>query len=397
MKKIEKNKIEVVVKYFFPVTAGIETNIFETYTRLIEKGWDVNINTSKDTYLEKGKLSEKDVFGKLNVRRYDFGIFGFFPKLNYDETAIIALHNFDIFPHFQILFIAFIFKVLNKKKFKLVLTPHGGFNPCWQTFPFFKRLLKKIYHKTLGVFLVNFVVDQIRAVSEWERKEMIAQGLYPKKIMVIPNGIENEAFEDVGKKASTEIKNRVKKYGKYLVQIGRIYEIKNYETVIKAITLLPRDINYVIAGPVQDSDKYLKFLKKMVKELNLEERVFFAGVVRKYDKYYLINNAQMMVHMAMWESYCNVVHEGMSQGLVCLVARNTALPYLVKDGISGFCLETRDSKALGEKIKFVLDKKNSAFIKNIEKGNRKLSLEDSWDNTAEKVNKLYAKELSISN
>ncbi len=52
----------------------------------------------------------------------------------------------------------------------------------------------------------------------------------------------------------------------------------------------------------------------------------------------------MMVHMAIWESFCNVVHEGMSQGLVCIVADNTALPYLIKNGVHGWCVPTRDEK-----------------------------------------------------
>ena len=43
-------KIHVITKYFYPVAAGIETNILETYSVLVKKGWDVTVHTSKDEY-----------------------------------------------------------------------------------------------------------------------------------------------------------------------------------------------------------------------------------------------------------------------------------------------------------------------------------------------------------
>jgi glycosyltransferase involved in cell wall biosynthesis len=137
--------------------------------------------------------------------------------------------------------------------------------------------------------------------------------------------------------------------------------------VIRALALLPKDVNYVIAGPVQDNDEYLGKLKSLIKELGLEKRVYFIGVVKGVDKYYLIKKAQMMVHMALWESYCNVVHEGLSQGKVCIVADNTALPLLIKNDVNGYCVETTDHEELAKKINYVLENKQTKKIIEMEK------------------------------
>jgi ribose 5-phosphate isomerase RpiB len=59
--------------------------------------------------------------------------------------------------------------------------------------------------------------DGVRAVSEWEKNEMIIHLLNKKKINVITNGIEDEAYEDVEKKASPKIKKQVAEYGRYLI------------------------------------------------------------------------------------------------------------------------------------------------------------------------------------
>lgn len=391
---MENKKIAIIVKYFFPVTAGIETNIAETYSVLASRGWKIDLHTSKDTLTQKNILSDHDFIKSLNVIRYPFTRFGFFPKIDWDNTDVVALHNFDIFPHLRILFFVLFLKLFGRKKFKLVLTPHGGYTPEWSTFSPTQRFVKRTYHFTLGAWLINRTVDIFRAVSEWEKDEVGKTLVNKKLIKVVPNGVENEAYLDIEKAASNEIKKQVKEYGKYIIQVGRVYPIKNYETTIKALTKIDKNINFVIVGPedhVLGKGDYKKDLMDLAKELGVENRVFFAGVIKGVDKYYIIKKAQMMVHMALWESFCNVVHEGLSQGLVCIVAANTALLYLVEDKVNGYCIKTRDWEKVAEKVNFVLENKNKPVITNMEKRNRKYGLEYSWKKVAYEVEKLYLK------
>ncbi len=387
---IQKTKphIDVVVKYFIPVTAGIETNILETYSVLAEKGWDITIHTSKDTHLDKDVLSDYEEIRGLKVKRYSFGPFGYEPNIDWENTDLIALHNFDMFPHFQLMLKTLWLKLKGKKNFKLVITPHGGFNPEWSIFPFVSRVVKWTYHMTLGALLANYSADGIRAVSDWEKAEMSKWGLSKKLLLTISNGVEKEAYMDIDKLASDEIKEKVKRWGKYLTQIGRVYPIKNYETDIKAMYYLPKDINLVIVGPISDRN-YKQELDELIVKLGLQHRVFFAGVLKGVDKYYFIKNAQMMIHMALWESFCNVVHEGLSQGLVCIVANNTALPFLVKHGINGYHIETKDHVGLAKQIMQVMKNKDSEFIKEMKKRNREFGLEHSWMNVAERMDEWY--------
>jgi glycosyltransferase involved in cell wall biosynthesis len=386
---MSKKRIAVVSKYFYPVAAGIETNVQETYTVLEELGWDITIHTSVDTLTEKNVLPPSDVIRGVPVKRYQFGGFiGYWPVIDWEHTDVVALHNFNLVPHLAIMLYALYLKLLGKKKFALVLTPHGGFNPEWSVFPKLQSWTKQVVHYTLGTWLVNHAVDGVRAVSRWEGEEMIKKGIKREKVVVIDNGIEDEAYANVEAEASEEIKKKVEEYGRYIIQIGRIYVIKNYETTIRAMTQLPEDVKYIIAGPI-GSDSYLAELKALIAELGLQDRVIFHGVVRKVDKYYLIKKAQLMVHMAIWESFCNVVHEGLSQGLVCVVANNSALPYLVKDGVNGYCVETKDSDGVAEKMNYILANKNSEEIKAMEVRNAEYGLENSWRKVAGRMNDFY--------
>ncbi len=380
-------KLHVVVKFFHPVTAGIETNVMETYSILANEGWDVTIHTSKDTYLEKGSLPAFENMRGLKVKRYDFTKFGYFPDIDWDNAHAVCLHNFDIFPHLRLMLFALWQKAVGRKKFKLFLTPHGGFNPEWSIFPFYQAAIKATYHYTFGALLINMTMDGVRAVSEWEKEQMLKRLISPKLVRVISNGIEDEAFMDLEAKASDEIKNKVKELRQYAIQIGRIYPIKNYETALRAIAKT-NDLKFVIAGPVA-SEEYKKRLDELIHELKMEDRVVFLGVIRGVDKFYLIKHAQMMVHMAIWESFCNVVHEGMSQGLVCLVANNTALPYLIKDEINGWCVGTHDDEALAERISYVMANSDSQQINQIRENNRLFGLNHSWRKVAHAMGEFY--------
>lgn len=386
-----KNKpmnIDIVSKYFFPVTAGIETNIMETYKFLVEKGWHVTMHTSKDIYTEKDVLPESDKLKGIHIKRYSFSSFGYWPKIEWNTTDVVCLHNFDIFPHFQILLYCLFLKLIKKKRFALILTPHGGYNPTWKIYSFTQKTIKQSYNFLIGTFLINNIVDGIRAVSEWEKMEMMRKGINPKLIRIIANGIENEAYADVERETSLEVKNKVKKIGTYILQIGRIYAIKNYETTIKTLPMIPSHINFVILGPIAD-ENYKHALIQLAKRLDVEKRLIFAGVIRGIDKYYVIKHAALMVHMAIWESFCNAVHEGMSQGLVCIVANNTALPLLIKNDKNGYLVNTHDNIMLAEKINYVLHNMHTPKIKKMIERNRAFGLENSWKSTAEKMDKFY--------
>lgn len=386
-----KKIVHVIEKYFYPVTAGIEVNMAETYSKLAEKGWDITMHTSKDTLTEKGILADSDLIKGIKVKRYHFGKFGYTPRIDWDKADFVCLHNFNVFPHFTIMLYVLWLKLQGKKHFSLFLTPHGGFNPEWRVFPKWVAIIKSFYHFTLGTLLVNAAVDGVRAVSNWERSEMLKKGLNPKKVVVIDNGIEDEAYMDLESAASETIKQQATEYGRYIIQVGRVYPIKNYETVIRAMVYMPKDLKYIIVGPIEINRQagYKAMLDNLIKELHLEDRVIFTGVIKGVDKFYLIKHAQMMVHMAIWESFCNVVHEGLSQGLVCIVANNTALPYLIENNVNGYTVETTDSKGVAEKVNHVLANKETKFIKDMEERNREYGLRNSWRDVSNRMDKFY--------
>lgn len=374
-------KIHVVTKFFYPVAAGIETNILETYCVLVEKGWDVTIFTTSNSHIQKKLYPPRDQIKGLKVVRLNDSQYFQGKTIFNNNPDIIALHNFDVLPHLLIMLYTIYLKLRGKKSFAFTVTPHGGFNPEWRVFKPVTALLKYIYHYGLGMILINLSADLVRAVSVWEKEEMIIHGINKDLIQVIPNGIEDEGFRNVEAEASPEIKSKVASWGQYIIQIGRIYPIKNYETVIKALPLIPAEISFVILGPVSDVT-YKQKLEQLAARTGVSERLIFGGVVRGIDKFYVIKHAAAMVHMAIWESFCNVIHEAMSQSIPIIAANNTALPYLIQHMINGLLVSTFDEYQLSQAVTFVLDPENAQAVKQITQRNVIKAQEETWRNTA---------------
>lgn len=383
-----KKSVHVVVRYFYPVVAGIETNILNVYESLQKGDWEVTIHTSNDTPSAKKSLEPREMVKNLSVKRYPWRWYGFVPDIPWKSADAVALHNFDIFPHSWLLTRVLFARFLGKKTPKIFLIPHGGFTPGWWTFPWHQRLVKQFYQRFLGVFLINHTVDAYRSVSEWERVETVKHGVRDDLVVTIQNGLEKEAFTDVERLASDTIRDIVTSLGTYIVQVGRIHPIKNQLTTIKALALVKDNVRFAIAGPVTDPE-YKKLLDETIQRLNLTDRVRFLGVVGGIDKYYLLKHSLANVHMASWESYCNAMHESMSQGCICVVARDTASEELIQDGVNGYAVGVEDSQAVAEKIEFILKNGNSEELNRMRLSNIAFTKEHAWEKIAERVDVLY--------
>lgn len=388
MGKSIRKTIQLLCPSFYPAIGGVETNILEVYSVLVNKGWKVIVHTSKNTLTRRDVLSTKGTIRGIIIKRYASSNLGFKPNIDWSNLDLLIIHNFDIFTYSKIFLNTWFLKLVKRKNFSLIFIPHGTLVPARQWFTLVSYTLRKILYPTLGAFLINRSVDGIRAVSIWERDKLISMGVRPDLIETITNGIENIAFTNFDKKASLEIKRSVRKFGRYIIQVGRINGEKNYETVIKAIKIIPKDVKYLIIGPIQDKH-YYKYLKSLIKKLHIGNQVIFLGKVSIYDKYYLIKHAQAMVHMSLSEGFGNSVHEGMSQGLPCIVSNSTALPFLIKQNVNGFCINPKNHKLLGEKINFLLNKKNKKIIHTIRKTNIAVTRDHTWENVALKVEEFY--------
>jgi len=144
-------------------------------------------------------------------------------------------------------------------------------------------------------------------VANSEDGLMYWQSFYPqKKLSIIPNGIPIQVIENhsanVHEWDSLLSSN-------YIMYAGRIEKQKNIDTLIRAIYRLnqTRNLKLIVCG----HGKQKPFLAQLVRELNLDNKVFLIGAVSPENVWSFMKQAKAFVLLSEYEGLPNVVLEAM--------------------------------------------------------------------------------------
>ena len=154
--------------------------------------------------------------------------------------------------------------------------------------------------------------DEIIAVSKGVAEDVSKITKIPvEKINVIPNPVIDERLFEMAKEKVEDEWFLVKKRP-LVLGIGRLTEQKDFETGIKAIKVLKDwgiSLRYAILGDGPKKNR----LKKLIKELGLEENVKLLGFKKNPYKY--LSKADLFLLSSKWEGSPNALIEAMALGV----------------------------------------------------------------------------------
>lgn len=171
--------------------------------------------------------------------------------------------------------------------------------------------------------------------------------LNSSKIKVVGQGIDTDHLKPAVTKHNDKFK---------IVSVGRIAPSKDYETLISAVNLLPRDsIKIEIVGGigVSEDNDYLILLKNVISAKNLSDVIEFKGVVPNYDILPILQSADLFVNMGQTGSLDKAILEAMSCGVIVLTC-NEALAGVLGDYAKLLMYPKKDYLQLAEKIKMIM-------------------------------------------
>ena len=158
-----------------------------------------------------------------------------------------------------------------------------------------------------------------------------------------------------------------------ILSIGRITPSKQHDFIIRAIADLIKsgyDLKLkIIGGIIQEHhQKYLEFLKKLTKDLKVDEKTEFLGPV-SYDKMpEYFQNAEILINAVPFGGLDKVVLEAMSSGVVPLTSNNAFLSVFPEEVSRDLVFKIGDFEDLKNKLKSILDKKlyqNDSFLRGL--------------------------------
>jgi glycosyltransferase involved in cell wall biosynthesis len=184
-------------------------------------------------------------------------------------------------------------------------------------------------------------VDFITVPSTFVKKGFIQKGFDPKKIIVVPLGIDTGSFKKVDKKDNIF----------RIIYCGGISHRKGIVYLLEAVSSLKLKNSEVwLIGRVADG---------MSEILSKYEGLYkIVNYVASYELYKYYSQGSVFVLPSLEDSFGLVIIEAMACGLPAIVTTNTAAGDVVREGLDGFVVSVKDVNALKEKILFFYKNKN---------------------------------------
>jgi len=249
-------------------------------------------------------------------------------------------------------------------------------------------LLKKlITHFQIFCYAVevNLLATVELALTESRKKVKIQEGILRHKLRVIPNGLDFGKFDlkqTTRKRHRSEIR---KKYGipsdaLVIGNLGRLTEEKGNSVLIEAFADFLR---FPVAGK---DDFYLLLagggelesnLKKLAKELKIEDKVIITGVFEEKDKVKFYNCFDLFVFPSLAEGFGIVLIEAMFVGLPIICSNLPVLKEVAKDTAVYFKVE--DSRDLANHISVLY---KNWKTRGVDTTRQKLLVKDRYSSTS---------------
>ena len=229
-------------------------------------------------------------------------------------------------------------RVARRRKVSLIGTNHFMPENLAAYVPGFSNL-KPVYNRLMWSWMLEVYnqLDLATAQSKASANLLKAQGL---RIPVSPVscGIDLRRFYPDPKvdRAALRARYHLDPQRTIFLFVGRVDREKRLDVLLHALKHLQRDdIQLVIAGHGAAQEK----LQNLAAELELGERVRFAGYIPREDLTALLNSVDIFTMPSEAELLSIASLEAMACARPVLLANAVALPELVENGVNGYLFE----------------------------------------------------------
>ena len=236
--------------------------------------------------------------------------------------------------------------------------------------------------------------DKILVLTQKEAQD-IGQlyGSFTNKISVVPPGVDLEIFYQSDKNASRYQLN-IPGQNNMVLFVGRIDPIKGLDVLVKALSMISSvgDTTLYIVGGNEESNEYYQFIKSLVVDMGLDDKVVFTGAIAHDTLRTYYSAADVLVLPSHYESMGFVVIEAMACGTPVVASRVGGIPSMVEHGSTGYLIPWRCPEAFATQIEVLLKNKDLHSFMSKEAIKKAYSL--SWDASSKKAANLYSEVIS---
>lgn len=221
------------------------------------------------------------------------------------------------------------------RQFKIVRTHHA-----------IKQIGKDLYHR----YLYSKIVAMNIYVSKTSMLISQRNGLQPQKYKVIPNGVDLDSFKRQKKSKIILAKLGLKEKDFIFGSSAGLGAYKRVDLFLKAASLI-KNLNFkiVLIGQKQPEIR----LRKMAKNLEIDDRLIFAGFQDDVIPYVSIFDVGFIMSDRI-ETISFAAREMMGMGIPLLSSNFSGLSENVAHGLTGYLVNPNDVKKVSEYMKLFI-------------------------------------------
>lgn len=241
--------------------------------------------------------------------------------------------------------------------------------PAWLAF-LANRNLRMPFVTTVHGF--NSVNPYSRIMTKGDRvicvsgaiKDYVLKHYAPREdsLRIIPRGVDLEQFhpQHLDHQFCEKFIQDYKLNGRLVIStVGRITQLKDLETFIRAIDLIrrrqPEALGLVVGGVHEDKRDYFAFLQKLVAELNLQSHVCFTGSCSNVAEVYTLSRV-VVSGSKKPESFGRSAAEALAMGVPVVATNHGGILDIVIDGQTGFLFQVGDPADLADKLQVAVER-----------------------------------------
>lgn len=366
------------------ITGGIESRCFHLVKELV-KNHKVTVICSR----QPGQQKESTIFGAQVfrcgpempysgkgdlLRRFRFAFSAYYTGKKIVEKIEKEFGKLDCVEGASFLVYPSAYFIGKKFKTKKVATWHE----CWVgEWIKHKGFLTGTFGELWERFSINLNWDKVISVSKFTKERLVSGGVPENKIQVIPNGITPANFRDLSAQKYPE---------PTICYFGRLNWQKNIPFLIQALALIKKEIPK-IRGKIIGTGPAEEELKKLVKDLELQEDVIFSGYVKDYQELLIQAKAcHLFVSPSTLEGFGITVIEAMALGLPYVITDIPPFIEITENGKGGEIFKQNDAEDLAAKALLLLQ--NPELYSRKVKEGKVLVQNYDWENIAKKYDGL---------
>lgn len=230
---------------------------------------------------------------------------------------------------------------------------------------------------------------RIITISHFCKQTLIEKyGLHDSQLEVVYGDAPKEFHDQLRKQKLNRIRKKYNLPDVFGLYPANFWPHKNHPNLLKALNLLKQTagpkISLVFTGYEQENFSYVKTIKKMVQELDLEDQVSFLGYLPKKEMPFLYHDADFLVYPSLFEGFGIPLVEAMRTDTPIAAANAGSIPEIVQS--AALLFDPFDPNDIAEKMQQMM--KETIRKSLIAKGKERAAY-FSWEKSAQTLLQLF--------